>query len=185
VDETIKNILNYSRNTRTDIKSEPLDIKEISTELIENLKHIKKGKAINFIVNIDKDVQFHSDKLRITSIINNLLSNAIKYQRENEPNPTVQFTFTLTGNEANIIIEDNGEGIPQKMQSKIFDMFERASVQSTGSGLGLYICREMVHKLGGSIQVISEYDKGSMFIVRLPNIVSQLKPQLENSPVYR
>jgi PAS domain S-box-containing protein len=176
VDETIKNILNYSRNARTEIKVQELDIKEISGALIETLKHIKSDNKIAFTVKIENGIPFYSDKARVTSIINNLLSNAIKYQRANEIHPTVQFTFSLTETEAHIIVEDNGEGIPMNMQSKIFEMFERTSSQSTGSGLGLYICREMVNKLGGDIQVISERFKGSIFIVRLPN----LNPHSEN-----
>jgi PAS domain S-box-containing protein len=185
VDETIKNILFYSRNARTEIKPELLNIGEMAAEHIEKLRFIKKEREVKFILTIDDETPFYSDKARVSSIIGNLLSNAVKYQCDNEKNPTVKFNFSISGNDANIIIEDNGEGIPKNMQSKIFDMFVRTSAQSTGSGLGLYICREMIDKLGGSIQVVSEPDSGSIFIVRLPNNIPQLKAQHESSIIYR
>jgi signal transduction histidine kinase len=184
VDESIKNILGFSRNKKTEIKPEPLDIKQITFEIIDGLRFTKNNKEINYIVNIDSENIFYSDKSRITSIINNLISNAAKYQREKEPEPFIKFSFSINKSEASIIVEDNGEGIPKDMQTRIFDMFIRASVHSSGSGLGLYICREMVEKLGGNIQLISEPDKGSIFIVRLPILMPQTI-QYADSPVYR
>jgi signal transduction histidine kinase len=68
-----------------------------------------------------------------------------------------------------LIIEDNGEGIRKDLQEKIFDMFYRASENSKGSGLGLYIVKEMVEKMGGTIKVSSEWGKGSQFIIDLPD----------------
>ena len=68
-----------------------------------------------------------------------------------------------------IIVEDNGEGIPPQKIEKIFDMFYRASRNSNGSGLGLYIVKEIVNKLGGTIDVESEVNKGTKFIVKIPS----------------
>ena len=68
-----------------------------------------------------------------------------------------------------LIIEDNGEGIREEFQDKIFNMFYRASEKSKGSGLGLYIAKEMIDKLGGSIKVNSVYGEGTQFIIELPD----------------
>ena len=68
-----------------------------------------------------------------------------------------------------LILEDNGEGIRTEFQDKIFDMFYRASENSKGSGLGLYIVKEMIEKLNGSIKVNSIYGEGSQFVIELPD----------------
>jgi signal transduction histidine kinase len=65
---------------------------------------------------------------------------------------------------------DNGEGIPTDAKPKIFDMFYRASANGSGSGLGLYIVKEAIQKIGGSIVVYSEYGKGTEFVVEIPNM---------------
>jgi signal transduction histidine kinase len=69
-----------------------------------------------------------------------------------------------------IRIIDNGEGIGEEHCAKIFEMFYRASERSTGSGIGLYIVKEVVQKLRGNVSVNSEKYKGSEFVVQLPNL---------------
>ncbi len=71
---------------------------------------------------------------------------------------------------AEIHVRDNGEGIPTDAQSKIFNMFFRASGKGPGSGLGLYIVKEAIEKIGGTIMVNSEFDTGTEFIVNIPNL---------------
>ena len=70
-----------------------------------------------------------------------------------------------------MVISDNGEGIRESYIEKIFDMFYRASNTSSGSGLGLYICREVLKKLNGTISVKSEEGKGTSFTVMVPNSI--------------
>ena len=81
----------------------------------------------------------------------------------------IKFNFTATKKEGIIIVEDNGEGIEQNKIDKIFEMFYRNSEKSVGSGLGLYNCKEIVNKLGGTINITSELGKGSTFAVCIPN----------------
>jgi signal transduction histidine kinase len=67
-----------------------------------------------------------------------------------------------------IDISDNGQGIKKEYQGKIFDMFYRASETNSGSGLGLYIVKETIEKLGGQIQVTSQWNSGTTFTVHIP-----------------
>ena len=69
-------------------------------------------------------------------------------------------------------MEDNGEGIPKSRLSSIFDMFYRATENKQGSGLGLYIVKNVVEKLGGKIKVESEENRGTIFKVEIPNRAS-------------
>jgi signal transduction histidine kinase len=75
----------------------------------------------------------------------------------------------MSDTETGIIVKDNGIGISKENQEKIFDMFYRVSENSVGSGLGLYIVKEIVEKLDGKIEVESEPGKGTAFSIHIPN----------------
>ncbi|MBX7203736.1 MAG: HAMP domain-containing histidine kinase, partial [Bacteroidia bacterium] len=77
----------------------------------------------------------------------------------------------ISGNDVQIDVSDNGIGISDRHIDRIFDMFYRSNEGSTGSGLGLYIVRETVRKMGGDIHVTSEIDKGACFTISIPQIV--------------
>jgi PAS domain S-box-containing protein len=169
MDETIKEILEYSRNARMEIRPEQLDVEQMALNIKDNISHITGRSNIRFSAEVNNAVPFYSDKSRVNTLINNLISNAFKYSRCDEQNPYVKFTFTSKEKEGIICVEDNGEGIAEEYREKIFEMFFRASEQYEGSGLGLYICKEILKRLKGSIEVHSSPSKGSTFIVRIPN----------------
>jgi signal transduction histidine kinase len=100
-------------------------------------------------------------------ILNNLMGNAVKYHNINQENPYIKVTFTRKKDTVEIGIEDNGQGIPEESLPRIFDMFYRASPITEGTGLGLYIVREALTKINGSIEVKSRYGKGSVFTIIL------------------
>ena len=130
------------------------------------------SQKVQFRVNVLNDVTFYSDTLRVTTVLKNLLSNAIIYQRSDEQSPCVHIDFHADMQCGYLTVSDNGEGIPDEKFDKIFEMFYRNSEKSVGSGLGLYICKEIVNKLGGLIFVKSEIGKGSSFKIHLPNQLS-------------
>jgi signal transduction histidine kinase len=101
-------------------------------------------------------------------LIENLISNGIKYAKSRpEPSFLVVNIFE-TGNYLNIIVKDNGIGIAKEKQTKVFDMFYRAHENSDGSGLGLYIVKEMIQKMEGSFELESDVLKGTIFKIELP-----------------
>ena len=101
-------------------------------------------------------------------ILKNLIFNAVKYQDLAQKKPTIRISAKENHDHLLISVRDNGEGIDPEIQDKIYDMFFRASEKSSGSGLGLYIVKEMTNKLEGTIELISALGKGSEFIVKLP-----------------
>jgi signal transduction histidine kinase len=96
------------------------------------------------------------------------LSNAYRYHNYNQDGPYIQFTAERKNEFIFITVRDNGWGISVDHQEKIFDMFYRASEISAGSGLGLYIVRETLEKLGGTITVESSLGVGSAFTFSIP-----------------
>jgi signal transduction histidine kinase len=83
--------------------------------------------------------------------------------------PFVRIEATTGADGWLVRVADNGKGIPPQHQGRIFDMFYRASDDTKGSGLGLYIVKETVGKMGGDIQVCSTLGAGSTFTIRLPH----------------
>jgi len=109
-----------------------------------------------------------SDPLRLTIILNNLLSNAVKFRDESRYDHTIKIRCAIEKNLLKLEVEDNGIGIQEKYKQKIFDMFFVTLHSKRGSGLGLYITRETLTKLGGTIAVSSSPGLGSCFSVSVP-----------------
>ncbi len=164
----IAEIIDYSRNSRLGISTEEVKLNVLITEVIEGLKYYQQSQQIDIQVKVPKNISIQTDRGRLKIILNNLIANAIKYHNINQPNPFIIINWELRSETGIISIEDNGTGIPHEYQAKIFNMFYRASEDSEGSGLGLYIAKEMVEKLNGYISVNSALEKGTTFYVNLP-----------------
>ncbi|HXS37067.1 MAG TPA: PAS domain-containing protein [Flavipsychrobacter sp.] len=171
LDGFISDILDYSRNARLETKEEEVKFANLLEYIKNNLKYMVSSAAkVNIRINIDECDTFYSDPGRMTIIFNNLISNAVRYSNPEAADPFVDIDVQSCNEKAVITIEDNGIGISKENHEKIFDMFYRISNKSIGSGLGLYIVKETVEKLHGTIQFESEPGKGTKFIVTIPNI---------------
>ena len=168
LDNTIRDIVAYSRNNRTNITIEPIGLKLLIEEIMGNLRYLETGEfKIPEQIQIKNEIVFLGDRNRIQIILNNLLANAIRY-RHPARKPEVIVDAILKGQFVQITVKDNGLGINEKHIGKIFEMFYRTSDTSAGSGLGLYIVRETIKKLNGSIDVVSQINEGSTFTIVLP-----------------
>ncbi|MGM0579082.1 MAG: PAS domain S-box protein [Bacteroidota bacterium] len=166
----IRDILDYSNNSRTEINIKKIDFKKIMDEVQENFSYLKGIERLNIEIEINDKVPFYSDENRIKIILNNLFSNAIKYQDLNKKSSYFKLNIEISEKQALINISDNGIGIEEAHLDKVFNMFYRASENSKGSGLGLYITNEIVLKLGGTINIKSEEGKGTSFEIIIPSL---------------
>jgi signal transduction histidine kinase len=164
-DNFIREIIDYSRNTRTDTSLEPIPLRQLVCEVIDSLKFDSAADKIVFKVEIKADVILISDRIRLTVILSNLIGNAIKYHDFTKPNLFIEIGYQ--SDRCCLYVEDNGTGVMPEHKEKIFNMFYRGSDRVTGSGLGLFITKEAVTKLGGTIELKSEYEQGSRFSVLL------------------
>ncbi|WP_020531671.1 PAS domain S-box protein [Flexithrix dorotheae] len=170
MDNFIKDILDYSRNTRLEVKSEKINIQELVEDTFSPYAYIDEYKGIKAISQFNLNAELYSDLNRISVILNNLVSNAFRFFNKFEENPYVKITVNCQKEKAEIIVEDNGQGIGEDHLEKVFNMFYRASENKPGSGLGLYIVKEAVEKLKGSIQVESSLGKCTKFTLSIPNL---------------
>jgi PAS domain S-box-containing protein len=172
LDNFISDLINFSRNSRAIVDVEEIDFGFILAECRENIRFMENADQVTFLSEVEENKKFYSDAKRISILFNNLLSNAIKYQDPNKKQVAsfVKICIRTNAKEAVITIEDNGVGIKKEYLPKIFNMFFRASEKSFGSGLGLYIVRQIVDRLGGDIKVESKLGIGTTFTVVLPNL---------------
>jgi PAS domain S-box-containing protein len=166
LDGFINDILNYSRNARTDVTLTAINFNEIIGTL-DSLSPLESG--IDVDVRIESDNTFYSDRSRLEVIFNNLFSNAVKFRDPMKERSFIRIEITTFPEKSLIRFSDNGIGIEEKYLDKVFDMFFRATERAKGSGLGLYIVKETVAKLRGTIEIKSEFGKSTTFDITLPN----------------
>ena len=174
LDHFISDVLSHSKNLKLDVKIEKIGIEQLIHQTFTDLGYLKGADKIKTKIIVEGE-DFYSDPWRIGEILRNLISNAIKYRDFEKSESIITIEIKVHSDRAVIIFSDNGIGISPINQAKIFDMFYRASEQSDGSGLGLYIVKNAVDKLGGLLKVTSELSKGTKFELKLPNHLSSNK----------
>ncbi|HNP17611.1 MAG TPA: ATP-binding protein [Fulvivirga sp.] len=170
LEEFIKSIMEYSINSKREVLKKEVQIDGIIEGIRQDLKYYSNIEKITFIKNFEKSLVVMSDESRLKIVLSNLITNCIKYHNYNQESPKIEITVKQPEAKNITIIEvtDNGVGIDDEHVDKIFDMFFRASSdKSEGSGLGLYIVKDTVGKLGGQIAVSSVLGKGTTFTLKL------------------
>jgi signal transduction histidine kinase len=168
LDRFIRDITDYSRNNRLEVKREKVYLCQLVNEIWESLKISVEAETIQFRNDIPEQLFINTDRGRLQVVLGNLISNALRYQDSSKNNPFILVEHYITGNIICLKVADNGQGIPKEYHTKVFDMFFRANEKSKGSGLGLYIVKEAIMRLSGSIHLDSEPAAGSTFTIRLP-----------------
>ncbi len=167
LDQFISDILSHAKNLKIDLTWEPVNFKEIIQQGIEDLGYLPNVDMIHYEV-IAPEKPLSTDPWRIREILRNLISNSIKYMDKEKSKPFVKITVTAFDEEIEITFEDNGIGIEEDLVPHVFEMFYRATVLSQGSGIGLYIVKNAVEKMDGTIELKSIIGVGSTFIIKFP-----------------
>ena len=180
--EIVGNILDINK-----IESDKMEITEVKYNFKEEIENLAKidatrigEKNINFKINLAPDIPYEllGDKTHIKEIVNNLLTNAIKYTDQGEIELNAK--CINKDNVCNLIISvrDTGRGIKAENINKLFTKFERLDAEKNstteGTGLGLAITKALVEMMGGKINVQSQFGQGSMFVVQIPQKISQM-----------
>jgi PAS domain S-box-containing protein len=170
LDRFIRDIIHYSRNSRLLLQSTRIDFEGMFKDALEDLKYLKPDKKIFKEISVRGEDPFYTDRSRLKVVISNLLSNALRYHDYNKDTLQISMLVECDNDKAIIVLSDNGRGIEEKYIDRIFDMFFRASLTNTGSGLGLYIVKETIAKLNGRISVESTPGLGTAFTIEIPNL---------------
>jgi signal transduction histidine kinase len=168
LDETLKEILDYSRNARGELQFTPINWENLIQQTLSKLEYLDSTNCIEKSIRLLTDDTFVSDEGRVAVILNNLLNNAMLFHAKNRK-PKIDVDIETTPANVVILIRDNGIGIREDAQPRIFEMFYRGTEESQGAGLGLYIVKETVARLNGSIELSSVHGQGTTVTVVLPN----------------
>ncbi len=178
LDKLVNDLLSLSRNNRINDNHMPVNLMVELNNTITNFYHTADTRKLEIIPLVFQPVPFITDLSRIRIILNNLISNAFKYRSYQKERSFVKIEIQVTKEKAKIVVEDNGIGIAQVKLTKVFDMFYRASENSEGSGLGLYIVKNVLDKINGSISIQSEEGEGTTFTVEIPNHLDEAALEL-------
>ncbi len=171
-DYFIKEILDQSRNSRLEVKSEPVLFEPLIEEAFEQLDYSNlNGNKFEKIITVEQDQPFYCDKWRLKVILNNIISNSIRYK--NGKDPVIRINAKIDAHLLNLSIQDNGKGISKDHIANLGKMFYRATDEGAGSGLGLYIVKETVHKLKGSLAIESEEGHGTTVKFMIPEVAHE------------
>lgn len=170
LDVFIREIMDLSRNARLSLQKDKIIFKELVDEVFEEQQYDQSTARIEKMFRIQQNEDFYSDTKRIRVILRNLISNALRYANLNQENPYVIVDVQVSQKVVILEIEDNGVGISEEHQPHIYEMFYRANQSKSGSGLGLYIVKETIDKLNGTVELSSELGKMTKFKVNLPSL---------------
>ncbi len=165
-DQFISDIIDYSKNKRKELVIEAVNLSKMTDGILDQLHYTIDAGTIDIRKQLEIDTVY-TDSLRLKIVLNNLLSNAVKYSDENKDNKYILIKSHVSQGFCVIAVEDNGIGIKEENLNRIFEMFFVANANK-GSGLGLYIVKEAVENLKGTISVVSEINKGSTFTIKIP-----------------
>jgi len=168
MDLFIKEIIDYAKNARQEAEYELILLNDEIEKIIYDLKYMEGANTVTILSTGLQNLQINEDLMRIRIVLSNLISNAIKYRDIGKEKCELQINAVVGSNTVSIEFKDNGIGISPVHHEKIFTMFYRAHEISTGSGLGLYLVRETLNNLNGSIKIQSTPGAGSSFTITLP-----------------
>lgn len=169
LNEFATNIIHYYQNNKSEELRETIDIDQLVDEVFDKYRHLEGAENIVFRKDIAANCPFVSDAYRVKMVLGNLVSNAIKFSDYKKTQCFVDVSVVGNKERAVFKVSDNGVGISPQQLPTVFEMFFSNNDKNVGSGVGLYIARQAVIKLGGSISASSEQGKGTRFTFDIPN----------------
>ena len=169
LDHFIRDILSHSKNLKMSLSADVIDFNDIVNKCFEDLGYLEAASHIEREIDIDSG-EFITDKWRVNEIFRNLISNAIKYYNPEVGENKVEISIKVQADHCDILVADNGIGIPEEKLPHVLDMFYRGTETSDGSGIGLYIVQKAVEKLNGKLKIESKPMAGTKFRISLPSM---------------
>ena len=163
-----------------DIKIEPVALKEVVERLLDDLKSENNHIDIKVKFKINDKLSWKTDEVLLSIIVKNMFDNALFFRNKKEV--SVEFEADkIYDDRLYINIKDNGLGIPESVRDRVFDMFFHGAAKSGGTGLGLYMSKKAIERLGGSIQLLDGSEKNTVFRIILPQLSQADENQFNNS----
>lgn len=167
-------VITYGRTQEEAPKRKTLLLHDLVEDVFESLT-LPGSDQVEFIDSVPFDMTIDADEEQLHRVITNLCRNAVQAMLEREDGENFPKKLTISGhridNVAVIDVVDTGPGLPAKAKEHLFSPFQ-GSTRRNGSGLGLTICEELIHALGGTITLIEDEHEGAHFEIRVPDLPS-------------
>lgn len=191
--EIVGNILDINKieSNKMEIVENPYIFREEITKLVKVTSTRIGEKPIDLKLRIAEDIPYEliGDKVHVKEVINNLLTNAIKYTEQGEILVDIKCINKNNISELIITVKDTGRGIKAELINKLFNKFERLDIEKNttteGTGLGLAITKSLIDMMNGKINVQSQFGKGSIFVVHLPQKIGKLTKPLSDNEIIK
>lgn len=174
LDKLLKDLSLIAFNNQSDLVPERVFLKEELEAIAESLRY--ENPQAKVYITVDQRAEFVTDLVRIRAVFRNLISNGLKFANRISSSQFVRVHLDADEYKLQCTVEDNGIGIANEDLRQIYELFFRGETASKGSGLGLYLVKQIMDKLKGTILVESDFSKGTTFRLQVPNLQSQLNP---------
>ena len=167
---TLMGLLEIGVSNRTKLDMQSFDVYDCVCDVIDSLANYPNRDKVDISVEYDSPVLFTSSEKLFRSVLQNLVENSIKYHQYINNTPFIRINIKPWRGGIEITVKDNGEGMNKAVLDRAFDMFYRGNQTSSGSGLGLFIVKSNVEKLGGDLKIKSKPDHGTEVKIYLPSL---------------
>lgn len=164
----VNDLIDYYRNAKTQQSYHQIDFEDLVRSTFESFQYMEGAERITLCPENWLSSDFYSDHYRLRIVLSNLLSNAIKYQDPEKEAPYVKVHLSDKGDCHQLLVADNGLGIPSDKVDDVWELFYQSGHDQQGSGMGLFIVKETVQKLGGSVEIRAQAGQGTTFEIKLP-----------------
>ena len=164
----IEDLLAFSRVTTKPAVTSNVDLNEVLADTTVDIEERIKRERGKVVIKSKLPVVC-ADETHMRQLFQNLISNALKFHAPDR-DPVIEIDYTNDDDYHKISVKDNGIGIDDKYQQKIFAVFQRLHAKQAfeGTGIGLAVCKKIAERYNGSIEVTSKLNKGTTFTVNLP-----------------
>ena len=160
-----------AQENNENVSIEDFEVSKLLKQIVNGLKAQFDKKGLDLSILSEEKIMMKSDKFKLSQVVYNLLTNALKFTN------TGGFTrirYSSSGENIILEIEDSGMGIDKKDIDKVFDAYYRVNSENTsGEGIGLYVVKENLRLLNGSVQIDSILDRGSKFTITIPKVLNK------------
>nr|WKN36834.1 ATP-binding protein [Tunicatimonas sp. TK19036] len=167
---TLTGLLEIGITDRSKLVVQTFDAVKVIHDIIDSFHNYPHRERVDISLAVNSSVRFTSSEKLFRSILQNLIENGIKYQNLRSDNAFIKISAKFTRGGLDITVRDNGEGMEKQVLDRAFDMFYRGNQASSGSGLGLFIVKTNIEKLGGDLKIKSKPREGTELRIFLPSL---------------
>ena len=168
LDGLIGDIITVTKNKNLEVAPEPIELDSMVNEILESHRNLPEFDRLKVTTQLAAAEPLFAKRIFVKQSLENLISNAIKYSDPKEKSPELNISSSYESGSYTIEVSDNGIGIPADCRSDIFGMFKRFHPRhSFGSGLGLYLVKQNIESVNGTVEY-NPLAKGTSFLIRIP-----------------